>query len=99
MLENEIKLYEADSEQSIEAQMNELAELEVLHQSKSASASDTVTQMAEQTSMLRKNFQRKISDPFREKSFDPFSNISLFLTPFRKSRAILEISFCSVVKK
>ena len=79
MLENEIKLYEADSEQSIEAQMNELAELEVLHQSKSASAGDTVTQMAEQTSMLRKNFQRKISDSFREKSFDLFSDIISYI--------------------
>jgi len=60
MLENEIKLYEADSEQSIEAQMNELAELEVLNQSKSASAGETSTQMVEQTNMLRKIFKEKI---------------------------------------
>ena len=77
MLENEIKLYEADSEQSIEAQMNELAELEVINQSKSASAGDTITQMAEQTSMLRKIFKLF---QFRKYLLDPFSkNIILII--------------------
>merc|ERR1712126_15401 len=52
MLENEIKIYKADAEQSIEAKMTELAEVDVIYQSKSASADIKSTQMAEQTSLL-----------------------------------------------
>ena len=57
MLENEIKIYKADAEQSIEAKMTELAEVDVIYQSKSASADIKSTQMAEQTSLLRKIFK------------------------------------------
>jgi len=52
VLENEIKIYKADAEQSIEAKMTELAEVDVIYQSKSASADIKSTQMAEQTSLL-----------------------------------------------
>ena len=81
MLENEIKLYEADSEQSIEAQMNELAELEVLNQSKSASAGETSTQMVEQTNMLRKIFKEKFLIHF-EKKVSIFFHIYHFFIHF-----------------
>ena len=57
MLENEIKIYKADAEQSIEAKMTELADVDVIYQSKSASADIKSTQMAEQTSLLRKIFK------------------------------------------
>ena len=69
MLENEIKIYKADAEQSIEAKMTELAEVDVIYQSKSASADIKSTQMAEQTSLLRKIFK--------------FSKIFYFLINFR----------------
>ena len=69
MLENEIKIYKADAEQSIEAKMNELAEVDVIYQSKSASADIKSTQMAEQTSLLRKIFK--------------FSKLFYFLINFR----------------
>merc|ERR1711931_160676 len=52
VLENEIKIYKADAEQSIEAKMTELAEVDVIYQSKSASADIKSTQTAEQTSLL-----------------------------------------------
>ena len=57
MLENEIKIYKADAEQSIEAKMTDLAEVDVIYQSKSASADIKSTQMTEQTSLLRKIFK------------------------------------------
>ena len=93
MLENEIKLYEADSEQSIEAQMNDLAELEVLNQSKSASAGDTITQMAERTNMLRKIFKLiQIFNPFCKK-FSIFIQIyHYFWSIFGNSQTTLKIS-------
>ena len=92
MLENEIKLYEADSEQSIEAQMNELAELEVINQSKSASAGETSTQMVEQTNMLRKISKEKFLIHF-EKKFRSFFRSIVFFIHFWKNRTNLEISF------
>ena len=52
MLENEIKIYKADAEESIEAKMTELAEIDIIYQSKSASADITSTKMAEQTDLL-----------------------------------------------
>lgn len=57
MLENEIKIYKADAEESIEAKMAELAEVEIVYQSKSASADITSTKMTEQTSLLRQIFK------------------------------------------
>ena len=57
MLENEIKIYKADAEQSIEAKMTDLAEVDVIYQSKSASADIKSTQMTEQTSLLKKIFK------------------------------------------
>jgi len=52
MLENEIKIYKADAEQSIEAKQMELSEVEVVYESKSGSANITSTKMAEQTNLL-----------------------------------------------
>ena len=51
MLENEIQICKADTEQSIEAQMTELTEIDIVNQSKSLSAD---LKMDEQTRMLRK---------------------------------------------
>ena len=54
MLENEIQICKADTEQSIEAQMTELTEIDIVNQSKSLSADLKSRKMDEQTRMLRK---------------------------------------------